>query len=281
MPTFTRRNMLALGGAAMAAQPTLLRGAEIEDLEFQFLQVSDTHVSTERLLDTRQAYDVPSEDSIFRTREVVKAINECTMPHELVVHTGDQAHTRAYDDDYDLAHDLLKFDKPAYHVPGNHDLGYSETPKYLPRWEERFGKANQAFEPVDGLRFVMFNSQPLDTRAPREHRDEAMKILDGLLTPAQPTILFCHCMGMASFHVNQLWDGWPDIIMKPWISRMKEGGVMAVLAGHFHRSELYMVDGLPFHISGPVINFWGRQTCFHHWALANGQLTKRTIYLEL
>jgi len=273
--------MLALGGVALAGGPSLLRGQELADLEFSFLQVSDTHVSTERLVDTRQGYDVPSEISIFRTREVVKAINECTMPHELIVHTGDQAHTRYRDDDYDLAHKLLQFEKPAYHVPGNHDLGYSETPKFLPRWEERFGKANQAFEPIDGLRFVMFNSQPLDTRSPNAHRQEAMALLDKLLTPSQPTILFCHVVGLPSFHINQLFPGWPDIIMQPWVSRMKEGGVIAVLAGHFHRSELYVVDGLPFHLSGPVINFWGRQTCFHHWALAEGRLTKRTIYLEL
>jgi len=279
MNAFTRRKILGLGGTALSAGPTLLRGAEFKDVEFSFVQVSDTHVSTRRLQDP--TYDVASEESIYRTRMVVQAINECTLPYQLVVHTGDHVHTNFDDKDFDLAHELLQFDKPAFHVPGNRDVGYYEAPKHLPRWEERFGKANQAFEPIDGLRFVMFNSQPLDSSAADAHRSEAFATLKKLLTPAQPTILFCHVMGLPSFHANHLFLGWPASVMETWVKTMKEGGVIAVLAGHFHRSELHVIDDLPFHLSGPVINFWGRQTCFHHWELWQGQLTKRTVYLEI
>ena len=62
---------------------------------------------------------------------------------------------------------------------------------------------------------------------------------------------------------------------------MKRRGVFAVIAGHFHRDELHVIDGLPFYLAGPVINFWGRQTTYRHWTLANGVLSYRTIYLEL
>lgn len=277
-----RRSFLRTALAFPVFARAKLQGApELSRVRLSFIQVSDTHVSVNRLFDPKQGYDVSAEESIRRTRAVVAAINECSLPYEFIVHTGDVAHTRETTADFDLARELLQFRRPAYFVPGNHDVGYSETPRYLPAFEERFGKANQAFEPAAGLRFVLFNSQPLDHRAPEEHRVQAFRVLDELLKPPKPTILFCHAMGLASFHLNRLFPGWPEEVLKAWVSRMKAGGVFAVLAGHFHRDEIHVVDGLPFYLAGPVINFWGRQTCFRHWQLENGQLSYRTIYLEL
>jgi hypothetical protein len=54
-----------------------------------------------------------------------------------------------------------------------------------------------------------------------------------------------------------------------------------VIAGHFHRDELHVIDGLPFYLAGPVINFWGRQSSYRHWTLASGILSYRTVYLDL
>ncbi len=273
----TRRGFLGL----LAGGPTILRARELAGIDFSFIQVSDTHVSKRRLYSERRGYDVPAEESIRRTREAVKAINECSLPHELIIHTGDVAHTRDTMDDYDLARELHQFSKPAYYVPGNHDVGYSTTHHYRPEFEKRFGKSNRFFEPVDGLRIALFDSQPLDVRAPDSHREEAFERLDRILTPAKPTILCCHVMGLDSYHLNRVFPGWPDTLMKRWVARMKAGGVVAVLAGHFHRDEHHLVEGLPFHLVGPVVNFWGRQTCFRHWRLTGGVLTYRNVYLEI
>lgn len=277
----SRRHLLGLGGAALITRPAGLQAADLPNISFSFIQITDTHVSNFPLIDLRQGYDVAPEESVRRTKAAVEAVNECALPYELVVHTGDVAHTRDTDEDYDLARELLQFNKPAYYVPGNHDVGYSQTDEFRPRFEEHFGVCNRAFEPVPGLRFVLFDSQPLDYRAPDGHREEAFARLDELLTPSKPTIFCCHVMGIESFHVNQLWRGWPEETMIRWANRMKEGGVMAVLAGHFHRDELYWVHGLPFYLAGPVVNFWGRQTGFRHWALADGKLTYRSILLEI
>lgn len=277
----TRRAFLLGSGACIAGRKALAMPPDVSGVDFSFIQVTDTHVSKNRLFDARRGYDVPGEESIRRTREAVKAINECALPYELIVHTGDVAHTRETNEDFDLARELHQFKRKAYYIPGNHDLGYSHTDKYRPAFEERFGKANQAIEPVPGLRLALLDSQPLDPRAADAHREEAFKHLDRILTPSKPTIFFCHVMGLESFHVNQLWPGWPEETMQRWTRRMKEGGVMAVLAGHFHRDEQHFVNGLPFYLAGPVINMWGRQTCFRHWRLSGGLLTYRTIYLEL
>jgi len=270
----------AAGAAAWAGWPWRIP-AEIQKIEFSFIQLSDTHVSRQRLVSERQGYDVAAEESIRRCRAAVKDINECTLPHELIVHTGDVAHTRETNEDFDLALELLQFKKKAYYVPGNHDLGYSETDKHRPAFEKRFGPSNQAVEPVAGLRLAFFDSQPMDVRASAEHRERALRQLERILTPRKPTILFCHVMGIPSFHLNQLHEGWPEELMQRWTERMKQGGVFAVMAGHLHRNEQHVINGVPFYLTEPVINFWGRQTAYRHWRLAGGVLTYRTVYLEL
>jgi 3',5'-cyclic AMP phosphodiesterase CpdA len=277
--TWSRRAFLGLGAGALWTPREL--AAQLEKIEFSFIHVTDTHVSRERLYDARRGFDVPAEESIRRCRAAVAEINRCSLPYELIVHTGDVAHTRETSADFDLARELHVFKKPAYYVPGNHDVGYSQTGKYRPAFEERFGKANQAIEPVPGLRLAMFDSQPLDPRAGAEDREQAFRELDRMLTPPKPTILCCHVMGLESFYLNKLADGWPADLMERWTARLKAGGVFAVLAGPFHRDEHQRVGGIDFHLAGPVINFWGRQTCFRHWTLSQGVLTYRTIYLEL
>jgi predicted phosphodiesterase len=279
---FSRRTFLRAGAgfAAYAAYPASSL-AQASDVELSFIQVSDTHVSRKRLFSKLQGYDVPAEESIRRCREAVKSINECSLPYELIVHTGDVAQTRDTTEDFDLAKELLQFHRPAYYVPGNHDVGYSETNKYRPVFEERFGSSNRAIEPVPGLRLALFDSQPLDDHASEAHHEQAFGRLDRILTPRNPTILFCHAMGIPSFHAGRLHPGWPEPLMRRWTKRMKDGGVFALLAGHFHRDEYHVVDGLPFYLAGPVINFWGRQTCYRHWTLSKGVLSYRTIYLEI
>jgi UDP-2,3-diacylglucosamine pyrophosphatase LpxH len=88
-------------------------------------------------------------------------------------------------------------------------------------------------------------------------------------------------MGVPSFHLNQLHEAWSEETMERWTKRMKEGGVFAVLAGHFHRDEHHLVHGVPFYLAEPVINFWGRQTTYRHWTLSKGLLMHRTVYVEV
>ena len=277
----TRRTFLGMGAAAIATRLSPPLAAKFEDISFSFIHVTDTHVSKQRLYDARRGFDVASEESIRRCRATVKAINECALPHELIVHTGDVAHTRESTDDFDLGRELHQFQKPAYYVPGNHDVGYSQTGKFRAPFEERFGKSNQAIEPTPGLRLAMFDSQPLDPRSSDEDREEAFHQLERVLSPAKPTILCCHVTGLASFYLNKLEPGWPEAIMQRWTGRLKKGGVFAVLAGHYHREEFQLADGIPFWLAGPVINFWGRQTSFRQFTLSAGTLTYRSVYLEL
>jgi 3',5'-cyclic AMP phosphodiesterase CpdA len=269
------------GGAAIVGQRSFALPPEAEKASFSFIQVTDTHISKSRLINERRGYDLPAEESIRRSRAVVKSINECGLPYDMVFHTGDVAETRDTGEDWDLAREIFDFKKEAWFVPGNHDVGYSNTVEYRPYFERRFGKCFQSMEPVKGLRLVTIDSQAIDPRAHTDDRIFVFEEMDRMLKPAMPTILLCHVTGLDSFHLNQVWKGWPESLMKLWTDHMKKGGVIAVLAGHFHRDEKHIVNGLPFHLCGPVINFWDRQSCYRHWTVENGQLTYRTVYLEI
>ncbi len=277
----SRRSFITGALACIVSRKATVLGADIANAGLSFVQLTDTHVSTKRLFSERRAYDLPAAESTRRCREVVRSINNCTLPYELAIHTGDVAHTREDNDDFDHARELIQIKRETYFLPGNHDLGYSQTHRYRGAFEERFGKTNVSFEPANGLRFALFDSQPVDPRCGEEDREWAFSQLDRLLTPAKPTILFCHVMGLASYHVDRLWAGWPETLMRRWTDRMKQGDVRAVIAGHFHRDELHIVHGIPFHLCGPVINMWDRQTCYRHWTIQNGVLSYRTIYLEI
>jgi predicted phosphodiesterase len=274
----TRRQLLWACGLAVG-RPAF--AAPSSAAKLSFIQLTDTHVSARPLVSERLGYNVSAAESVRRCRSVVKDINECSLPYELIVHTGDVAHTHETSEDFDLARELLEFKRSVYFVPGNHDLGYSYTARYRPAFEKRFGLSNQAIQPVPNLRLAMFDSQPLDFRASDSDRQAAFGTLDHVLTRRMPTILFCHVTGIASFHLNRFHEAWPEETIARWTEHMKRRGVFAVIAGHFHRDELHVLDGLPFYLAGPVINFWGRQTTYRHWTLANGVLSYRTIYLEL
>lgn len=273
--TLSRRRFILSGAfaAASAAQKT--------QEELSFIQVTDTHVSVRPLVSERLGYNVSAQESVRRCTAVVRDINHSTLPHDFVIHTGDVAHGRETPDDFDMARELLRFRKAAYYVPGNHDLGYSQTAKYRPAFEKRFGPASQAFQPIRNVRITLFDSLPLDFRASEADRKEAFAGLERVLTPRMPTILCCHVTGVASFHSGRFHEAWPPETMLQWVGSLKAGGVFAVIAGHFHRDELHVVHGVPFYHAGPVINFWGRQTSYRHWTLAGGALSYRTVYLDL
>jgi hypothetical protein len=274
--------MMRFGAAAAMAQyaPSPL-AAELSRIEFSFIQLTDTHLSRRRLYSERQGYDVPSEESIRRSRAVVADINQCKLPYEMIVHTGDLAETRDTVEDYDLAQEILQFDAKTVFLPGNHDVGYSETPRYRAEFDKRFGRCDYTLEPVPGLRFAFFDSQPLDPRCGDQNREAAFQALEKMLAEQQPTILFCHAMGLESFYLNRLFPGWPQKTMDRWTKIMNAAGVFALIAGHFHRDEHHLVDGIPFYLAGPVINFWGRQTSYRHWRLSGGALSYRTVYLDI
>lgn len=267
---FTRRSFLKMAGvgatvAATFPQSIFAKNKENSIVNFSFIQLTDTHI--------------PDESGVERSKEVVDAINNFSMPYEMVIHTGDVSNGSGSPEDMKKAFELLKFEKRAYFVPGNHDVTFDHPEKYENIFEGVFGSCNHSFLPFPNLRFVLFNSQPLSDRCQKYVRDQAFSQLEKLLTPSMPTILFCHATGLPDFYQNQMHDGWCKETMNKWADIMMKGDVCAVLAGHFHRDEYHLLGNIPVHICTPVVGWWKRQTTFRYWNLSNNILTYRTIYV--
>ena len=94
-----------------------------------------------------------------------------------------------------------------------------------------------------------------------------------------PTVLFCHAMGLEDFYTNIMHPGWNKATMDRWTETMRQKGVFAVLAGHFHRDEFHIYNGVPFYIAPSVVGWWGRQSSFRHWIYEDGRITYRNIYV--
>jgi len=265
----SRRSFLQLAGTGVlaASMPrsvfAVIEGGTLPD--YSFVQLTDTHV--------------PDESGIERTAKAVDAVNSLTLPYDSIIHTGDVSHGYGKPEDMKQAHDLLKFNKKTYFVPGNTDVTFHDPGEYEVAFEKEFGACNRSFAPVSGLRLALFNSQPLSDRAGDAARERAFERLKAMLAPSMPTILFCHSTGMPDFYENGMHEGWMQETLNRWAEIMKQGGVFAVLAGHFHRDELHMMGDIPVHLCAPVVGWWGRQTSFRHWIFQNGRLTYRTIYV--
>lgn len=265
----SRRSFLGLAGTGIlaASMPrsvfATIEGGTLPD--YSFIQLTDTHV--------------PDESGIERTTKVVEAINSFLLPYDSIIHTGDVSHGYGQSEEMKQAHNVLTFNKQTYFVPGNTDVTFHDPGEYEPAFEKEFNKCNWSFSPVPGLRLALFNSQPLSGRAGNAAREKAFERLKKMLSPSMPTILFCHATGMPDFYENEMHDGWKQETLNRWADLMKQGGVFAVMAGHFHRDEMHMMGDIPVHLCAPVVGWWGRQTTFRHWTLKDGSLTYRTIYV--
>jgi 3',5'-cyclic AMP phosphodiesterase CpdA len=264
----TRRSFLGVVGTGAVA--AALPGSDDRDKattvpDCSFIQLTDTHI--------------PDKSGVERSAQVVDAINGCSLSHQLVLHTGDVSNGRGKIEDMKAARDLLRFTKEAHFVPGNHDVTFDQPERHEEAFAEMFGGCNQTVSPAPGLRFALFNSQSLSDRASPSTRQKAFEALEKMLDPPMFTILFCHATGLPDFYNNEMHDGWPAETMIRWVNLMKQGGVEAVLAGHFHRDEQHVVNGIPFCLCAPVVGWWGRQSTFRHWQLKDGALSYRTVYV--
>jgi predicted MPP superfamily phosphohydrolase len=266
---FTRRSFLKMAGVGTIAA-TFPRSIFAESNgdnspNFSFIQLTDTHI--------------PDENGIERSKKVVDAINNFSMPYEMIIHTGDVSDGMGNSEDMKKALALLQFKKKAYFLPGNADVTFDHPEKHENTFKSIFGSCNQSILPFPNLRFVLFNSQPLSNECANDIREIAFSRLINMLTPSMPTILFCHATGLPDFYQNKMHDGWQEKTMKKWAKIMMQGGVFAVLAGHFHRDEYHFLETIPVHICSPVVGWFGRQTTFRYWNLNSHILTYRTIYI--
>ncbi len=265
---FNRRDFIRYVGTGLLSSFWSIPGFsdnQLQNSDFSFVQLTDTHI--------------PNQSGALATNIIVNMINKISLPYEMIVHTGDIIHTRGSKVEMAMAADYFKFRKKVYFVPGNHDVTFDYSERYVKQFEAYFNTVNFVINPKPGLRFAFFNSQAISDRAAKSTRNQAFEELSQMLQQNEPTILFCHAPGLPDYYNDQMHDGWQEKTMQKWTGIMKSGGVKAVLAGHFHRDEFHIVNDIPFHICASVAGFWGRQASFRYWTMAGNNLTYRTIYL--
>jgi 3',5'-cyclic-AMP phosphodiesterase len=221
------------------------------------VQISDTHVG-----------DLDGE---ARTAQVVAAINALPFPIACVVHTGDLAEDEA---SAAIAQaELAELAAPLHVVPGNHDIaGDADAQAFVARW----GALSSSAE-VDGVVLLFVYDQAAPSLG-----YEPLAWLEGALAAAgsRPVIVFHHEPPVDDFYNNVLHAGWPDDKRRRWTELLGAHGVVADVAGHFHRDEQHLLGAVPLYVAEPVSTRFGHQPAFRIYEYAGGRLSYRTVYLE-
>jgi len=235
---------------------------------FYFVQITDTHFG--------------SPDHYEIAEWMVESINALPVPVTCVIHTGD-IFADSIDNPDVLAvatGTLSRLKAPLHFTPGNHDILHKRTGATLAVYTNAIGPLAERADYHD-VTFLMVYTEPLHTAVSIDGYDAITWLEHALAeTGPRPVIICHHTPPVESFHRNQMHPGWPDTIRERWTRMINNTGVIAVLAGHFHRDEQHWLGRVPLYVSAPMATFWERQPSFRLYEYRDRRLTYRTVYLE-
>ncbi len=236
---------------------------------FYFVQLTDTHVGT---------YDHDE-----RLSKVVKMINNLPVELACVVHSGDVFADNILKPGLadNTKQRLSRVKAPLHILPGNHDILPGNLTATYNAWLEHFGPVNTAAE-YKGVVFIFIYTEPY-------RKDFVLPGVDGLswlenqLERAgnKPVIIFHHSPTPDDFYHNRMHNTWPAEFKKQWQKLLNSANVKAVIAGHFHRSELHWLGDVPVYVGTATATYWGRQSSFRIYEYTDGKLGFRTEYFDI
>jgi 3',5'-cyclic AMP phosphodiesterase CpdA len=239
-----------------------------ESKPIYFAQLTDTHLG------------VIDHEKVLA--QMVDAINTLPFPLACVVVTGDLAM-----DNFDkpavreAATSLLgRIRVPVHVLPGNHDLNAKSSAATVTNWIRLFGPLGASAD-YGGVRFVFVYTEDLFKKGATADFDP-FDFLGAELKKAggQPVLLFQHSPWFEDYYGNAVHPGWPEGARARWAGLVRSGPVKAVIAGHYHRDELYWEGAVPVYVGEAVARFWGRQPAFRIYCWRDGRLSYRTWYLN-
>jgi 3',5'-cyclic AMP phosphodiesterase CpdA len=248
---------MPLGAAFLSLPLGACEAAERVPGALTFVQLTDTHVGV--------------SDNEQRTRRVVAAINALDPPPTCVVHTGDLAEAGP---PQKTAEEVLgELTVPLHVVAGNHDVGSdAEALAFIEAWGSLSSQAD-----YHGVRLLFVHDREV-----RGLDYDPVVWLGRALEEAGelPVIVFHHEPPVDDLVNGVLMAGWPLRKREAWAALLVEHGVLATIAGDFHRDELHFQGGVPLYVASSVAGEFGRQASFRIYELADGRLSYRTIYLD-
>lgn len=232
--------------------------------ELCFVQLTDTHFG--------------NPEHRARAETAVEAINALPFDVQFVAVTGDVMSDNITDSSaVDEAVAVLgKLDAPVHYLAGNHDIKQGDLKNTLDIYRKRFGPLSERHV-YAGVECVFVYTEPLARGFSVEGYD--LFAVFGQCGDG-PILLFHHAASVSDFYKNRIHSGWADKEARVrWQALLKEKGVDAVIAGHFHRAELHWIGNIPVYIAPSIAGYWGRQGSFRIYYYENGRLTYRTQYI--
>ena len=231
-----------------------------------FVQLTDAHLGP--------------EDNFERTRAAVEAINALPMDVAFVAVTGDIMQNSIGDSNVvkEARAIFSHLEMPVHFVPGNHDLLKKAPLKTVAAFTNSFGPLISSAE-YGGVQFVFVCTEPLAGGVQIEGYDPLGE-LEPLLED-HPTVVFHHAPSADGFYKNTMHNGWGrSEIGRQWVELLNRHDVKAVIAGHFHRGEMYWLGDVPLYVCAPIAGKWGRQASFRIYEYSDGHLNYRTQYIQ-
>ena len=147
---------------------------------------------------------------------------------------------------------------PLICVPGNHDLGNTPDAASLASYRSHFGDDYFGFW-AGGVRGLVLNSTLYSdpSKSPQDQEAQeawfARQLADATKNPPRHVLVFQHHSWFLKAPDDK--DGYftiPQTRRKPALARMKEAGVKAVFAGHYHGNAGGRDGDLEMVTTGPV-----------------------------
>lgn len=228
------------------------------------MQITDTHLG--------------SSESLDRLARVVERINGLPFPLACVVHSGDVFADSIADPAIRKKglRILDRLEPPLYATPGNHDILQRDIERTRHAWSETFSELVHTRR-VRGVRFVFAYTYPLSGsfHVPGYKPLARLESVWGS-TEGGPTIVVHHAPSLPELVADDYRGGWSGAKRREWRRTLNQGDAIAVLAGHFHRSEQHWLGDVPLYVAPPVANSHGRGA-FRIYKLKEGKLSYRTI----
>ncbi len=234
---------------------------------FYFIQITDTHWGDGNHLEL--------------TKKAVEAIKTLPMKIEFIVHTGDLTARTVLDTvalDSGLA--VLKSASiPLYFVAGNRDID-KNNPLTFKNFRSKVGPfINQA--EYYGVKVVFACTQPLAESFSIPDYSPLTALTDALgKSKGKPALLFVHSVPCSDFYNNSFHDTWPQKNKKDFETAVDTSSVLAIIGGHFHRSDFYWIGNCPVYISPSVASYFGREASFRIYEYRNGKLSIIAQYIH-
>ncbi|HWQ92193.1 MAG TPA: metallophosphoesterase [Clostridia bacterium] len=202
-----------------------------------------------------------------RLQQAVARINQ-ERP-DFVVICGDLVNTADEKSFADFNEAMNRLAVPVHCAPGNHDVGNKPTEVTLARYRKAIGKDYYSFE-HKGRLFVVANSQLWKSPLPGEsekHNAWFKEELERAAKKQQPVFVICHYLPFEKTHDEpEAYFNLPLDKRQELLGLFHRYGVVAVLAGHTHKTLLLDHAGIQFVSSETTsVNFDQRPYGFRCW----------------